>query len=77
MLYDVLNVKTLNNMDYQYFRNLIIKSGEEMGYQVMEVVENDEMEEYIAVEVCQHFIKFFLKGVKKMVRDIGFDKPII
>ena len=36
----MFNVKTMNNIDYQYFINLIRKAAEEMGYQIVEAFEN-------------------------------------
>lgn len=76
LLYDICNVQTMNNIDYQYFINLVKPAAEEMGFKVMEAYENEELEEYVALDVCKYFCKFFLRGIKKIVKEIGFDKEI-
>jgi hypothetical protein len=44
-----------------------------MGHKIEEVLEQDEEEEYISIKVCEEFIKNFLKGIKKILKDIGYN----
>ena len=63
----------MSEMDIQSFFYLVKKSSEEMGYQVECVVEYEEEEEYIALPVCEEFIRSFIKGILKILKDIGYN----
>lgn len=39
-----------------------------MNNQILEVYEGEELEEYISTAIIYHFVKMFLKGIKKIVR---------
>lgn len=42
------------------------------GYPILEYEENEEDEEFIAIPVCEEFVKHFLKGTLKTLSEIGY-----
>lgn len=71
-VYEVFNVQMMADMDIQTFFYLVKRSSEDMGYRIEEVVEQDEEEEYLAVQVCEEFIRNFVRGIRKILKDIGY-----
>ena len=63
----------MSDLDIQSFFYLVKKSSEEMGYPIECFVEYDEEEEYIALPVCEEFIRGFIKGILKILKDIGYN----
>jgi hypothetical protein len=76
-IYEVFNVQMMTDMDIQSFFYLVKRSSEEMGFKIEEVMEQDEEEEYVSIKVCEEFIKNFLKGIRKILKDIGYNSEII
>ena len=71
-IYQILNVQMMADIDIQSFFYLFNRTSEEMGFKILEVLEQDEEEEYISVTVCEEFIKHFIKGIRKILKDIGY-----
>lgn len=67
----------MTDLDIQSFFYLVKKSSQEMGFKIQEIVEHDQEEEYIAIKVCEEFIKSFLKGILKILKDIGYSSEIL
>jgi hypothetical protein len=55
LIYEILNVKIMSDLDIQSFFYLVKKSSEELGFQIEEVKGEDEedYEEYIELSVCR------------------------
>lgn len=45
-----------------------------MGFKIEEIVDHDEEEEFISVRVCEEFIKNFIKGIRKILKDVGYSE---
>ena len=69
-LYDFCNVKVMNGMDLQMFFSLLQEYGEEKGMMVLECEEQDG---YVPIVICQDFAGEFIRGLSKLMKEIGFD----
>jgi len=69
-LYDFCNVKVMNGMDLQRFFDLLQQNGEEMGFMALEC---EELDDYVPLVICQDFAREFIRGLSKLMKEIGFD----
>ena len=69
-LYDFCNVKVMNGMDLQRFFDLLQQCGEEIGLMALEV---EELDDYVPLIICQDFAREFIRGLSKLMGEIGFD----
>lgn len=80
LIYEVLNVKMMSDLDIQSFFNLLKKSSEDLGFAIQEVREHeddDDYEEYIEISVCSELIAHFLKGANKILKQIGYSHALL
>ena len=70
LIYEIFDVKTMNGMDIQAFIDLLHQCGEEAGLMALECEEYDQ---YVPLIVCQDFAKEFIRGLTKLMKEIGFD----
>ena len=67
----------MTGMDIQSFFHLVKKSSEELGFRIEEISSaidnNEEEEEYIGVVVCEEFVRHFVRGIMKTLREIGYN----
>ena len=72
-VYQVFNVQLMSDMDIQSFFYLVKRGAEDIGYNIEEYMENDEEDEYIVMKICEQFIAHYLKGIVKILRNIGYN----
>jgi len=74
LLYDTLNVTLTHSIDFQTFFDLLHQSCIEIG-----LIEegNENMENYIHVDILDIFCKNFIRGFSKLIIDIGFDALLL
>lgn len=68
-LYDFCNVKVLNGLDLQRFFDLLQQCGEEAGLMALEC---EELDDYVPLPICQDFCLHYIKGLTKLMKEIGF-----
>ena len=69
-LYDFCNVKVMNGMDLQMFFSLLQEYGEEKDMMSLECEEQDG---FVPIVICQEFAREFIRGLSKLMKEIGFD----
>lgn len=57
-------------MDNQKFFNLLQNCAEELGIMALEC---NELDGYVPLVVCQDFAREFIRGLSKLMKEIGFD----
>lgn len=70
LLYEIFNLKAMNGMDIQNFIDLLQQCGEENELMALEC---EELDEYVPLIICQEFAREFIKGLIKLMKEIGFD----
>eukprot|EP01017_Pseudomicrothorax_dubius_P045771 TRINITY_DN7969_c0_g1_i1.p1 TRINITY_DN7969_c0_g1~~TRINITY_DN7969_c0_g1_i1.p1 ORF type:complete len:236 (+),score=55.42 TRINITY_DN7969_c0_g1_i1:65-772(+) len=70
LLFELCNLKVMNGMDLQSFFFLLQECGEEAGLTILDC---DDLEEYVPLQICQEYMKEFMKGFTKLMREIGFE----
>ncbi len=60
----------MNEIDVQRFFDLLQQCGEEIGLMSLE---NEELDDYVPLVVCQEFAKEYFRGFCKQMAEIGFD----
>jgi hypothetical protein len=68
--YEIFNLKVMNGMDIQRFFDLLQQCGEELGLMALEC---EELDDYVPLVICQDFAREFIKGMGKLMKEIGFD----
>ena len=68
-LYEILNVRQSHNIEYQVFFALLQQCSEEMC--IMDLNDKDQ-DDYVPIQVIQEFIRNFLHGFHKLMKDIGY-----
>jgi len=69
-LYEFCNLKVMNGMNLQRFFDLLQQSGEELGLMALEC---EELDDYVPLVICQDFAREFIKGLTKLMKEIGFE----
>ncbi|CAD8076776.1 unnamed protein product [Paramecium sonneborni] len=69
ILYELSNTKIMSNIDIQQFVDLLQQAGEEAGLMSLD---QEELDEFVPLEICTEFIKNFLNGFKTLMLEIGF-----
>lgn len=69
-LYEFCNVKVMNGMDLQRFFCLLQQCGEEADLMALEC---KELDDYVPLKICQLFAREFIRGLSKLMRELGFD----
>lgn len=70
LFYDIQNIKTTQGTDYQTFFELLKAASEEIDKEQIEI------EDYVLVDVLDTFCDSFLKGLFKLLEELGFDVVI-
>jgi len=68
--YEIFNLKVMNGMDIQRFFDMLQQCGEELGLMALEC---EELDDYVPLVICQDFSREFIKGMGKLMKEIGFD----
>lgn len=69
-LFEILNVKTTHGLEFQIFFDLLQQAAEEVG---LMSIENEDMDDYVPLTICQQFARDFIKGFSRLMRQIGFE----
>lgn len=72
-LFEILNVKTTHGLEFQIFFDLLQQAAEEVG---LMGIENEEMDDYVPLTICQQFARDFIKGFSRLMRQIGFENTV-
>ena len=69
-LYDLLNVKVMNEVSVQEFFDLLQQCGEENKQMELQY---QELDEYVPLGVCQEFVRQFLGGFVGLAKELEYD----
>lgn len=77
-IYEIFNLKMMSGIDIQAFFYLMKRSSEDLGFPIKEMKESEyDYEEYIELSVCREFLRGFLKGAVKVLREVGYSNSSI
>ncbi|KRX03983.1 hypothetical protein PPERSA_12430 [Pseudocohnilembus persalinus] len=71
LMYDIFNVKMMNELEIQGFFDMLLQTGFEQG---IDPNQNEELEEYISLNVVKEFTKQYFIGFTNLMKEIGFDQ---
>lgn len=69
-LFEFCNLKAMNGMNLQRFFDLLQQGGEETGLMTLEC---EELDDYVPLVICQDFSREFIRGLTKLMKEIGFE----
>lgn len=68
-LFELLHVKATHGVEFHVFFDLLQHAAEEEG--LMSITQQ-EMDDYVPLNICQKFARYFIKGFVKLMNQLGF-----